>query len=159
VRRLLLVPELGLALALVVVPTRTLVAAARLRSVPTTDVVAAEWINANIPPMSLIARERATAPLSGRRYLLLTFAQLAEKTFDDYVRLRVDYVLASSSNWGRFQQEKERYATEVAFYEELHRRAVLVKEFAPSAGRGGPIVRVYALSPRAREAAARLGGG
>ena len=146
----------GIALALVIVPMRTLVAAARLHSVPTTDVVAAEWITANIPPMSLIARERNTAPISERRYVVLTYAQLAEKPFDEYSRLRVDYVLASSSNWLRFQNEAARYATEVAFYQELHRRAQLVKEFTPSPGRGGPIVRVYALSPRARAFAAAL---
>jgi hypothetical protein len=108
--------------------------------------------------MSLIARERGTAPISERRYSLMTFPMLPRKTFDAYVRLQVDYVLASSTNWSRFSAEKARYPREVAFYEELHRRAVLVKEFRPSADRGGPIVRVYALSPRAREVAASLGG-
>lgn len=158
VRRWRLVPLLVAGLALVVVPTRSLVAAARLHSVPTTEVVAAEWITANIPAMSLIARERGTAPISERRYSVMTFPMLPRKTFDEYVRLQVDYVLSSSSNWLRFGAEKARYATQVAFYEELHRRAVLVKEFRPSADRGGPIVRVYALSPRAREVAASLGG-
>jgi hypothetical protein len=158
VRRWRLVPALVAGLALVVVPTRSLVAAARLHSVPTTEVVAAEWITANIPAKSLIARERGTAPISERRYSLMTFPMLPRKTVDQYVRLQVDYVLASSSNWSRFQAEKARYATEVAFYEELDRRAVLVKEFRPSADRGGPVVRVYALSPRAREVAAGLGG-
>ena len=146
----------GAALALVVTPTRTLVADARLRSQPTTDVMAAEWITANLPAMSLIVRERATAPLSDRRFVLLTFAHLPEKSVDEYLRLGVDYALASSSNWERFQNEAARYATEVAFYQELHRRAQLVREFEPSAQRGGPTVRVYALSPRARAAAARI---
>ena len=157
-RRRVLVPVLVacVALALVIAPTRTLVAAARLHSTPTTDVVAAQWITANLPATSLIARERNTAPISERRYVVLTFAQLPERTFDEYVRLRVDYVLASSSNWMRFQNEAARYATEVAFYQELNSRAQLVKQFAPSADRGGPIVRIYALSPRARAFAATV---
>jgi hypothetical protein len=141
-----------------IAPARTIVAAARLRSVPTTDVIAAEWIAANLPAASVIVRERYTAPLAEGRFMLLTYAQLPEKSLDYYLALPVDFALASSHNWNRFAQEATRYPKEVAFYRELHRRGLLVKEFAPSATRAGPTVRVYALSDRARAAAAQLTG-
>jgi hypothetical protein len=65
-------------------------------------------------------------------------------------------MLTSSDNWMRFGSEPARYAREIAFYQELHRRALLVKEVAPNAERAGPIVRIYALSDRARAHAATL---
>jgi hypothetical protein len=123
---------------------------------PTTDVLAGQWIAANLPAASVIARERYTAPISERQFVVLTLPLLPRKSLDEYVRMQVDYVLASSDNWMRFGNEPARYAREIAFYQELHRRALLVKQLAPNEERAGAIVRIYALSDRARAHAATL---
>jgi hypothetical protein len=147
----------GIAMALVILPTRTLVAAARLRSLPATDVLASKWIAANLPPSSVIVRERYTAEISTLRFVVVTLPVLPRKSLDEYMRMQADYLLTSSGNWMRFGNEPTRYAREIAFYQELHRRALLVKELAPNAESAGPIVRIYALSDRARQHAATLG--
>jgi hypothetical protein len=146
----------GIAMALVVLPTRTLVAKARLRSLPATDVLASQWIAENLPARSVIVRERHTAEVSTLRFVVVTLALLPRKSLDEYIRMQADYILASSANWMRFGNEPARYAREIAFYQELHRRALLVKELAPNAERAGDIVRIYALSARARQHAATL---
>jgi 4-amino-4-deoxy-L-arabinose transferase-like glycosyltransferase len=113
---------------------------------PTTRVLAREWILANIPPGSRIAQEAYTAPLGGTDYVVFEQFSLASgRTLDDYSREGYQYLIVSSSVYGRYLAEPERYVNEVGFYQALFSSARLLHEFRPSSFYGGPVVRIYEL--------------
>ncbi|MGB9590385.1 MAG: ArnT family glycosyltransferase [Candidatus Hydrothermia bacterium] len=115
---------------------------------PTTRVLAREWILANIPHGSRIAQEAYTAPLGGTDYVVFEQFSLASgRTLEDYSREGYQYLIVSSSMYGRYLAEPERYVNEVGFYQALFSSARLLQEFRPSNFQGGPVVRIYELMP------------
>lgn len=67
---------------------------------------------------------------------------------------RVDYVIVSSSVYGRVFAAAGRYPELVAFYRRLAREGELLKMLRPRPGERGPVLRVYRLFPKSR---ARVG--
>lgn len=112
-----------------------------------TRVEAREWMIANLNPGARVAQEWYTAVLAGTGFDVDERPALAShRTLEDYRREGYDYLLVSSSMYGRFQAEPARYPAEVGFYRRLHEELPLVSEFVPAPLKAGPVVRVYRLS-------------
>jgi len=105
------------------------------------------WLLENLPPGSGIAIERYSAPLEHSDFRVYEIVTAASHSLDDLRNAGVEYLLTSSFMSGRYYAEPERYAREIAFYEEtLPRQAELLHVIAPTGFEGGPVVRVYRLA-------------
>ena len=89
--------------------------------------------------------ERANFPEAQKTFRLLERYALCEGVdLDWYRRSNYQYLVASSSMYGRFFAEPARYGPEVAFYQALFTEELLT-EIVPTATRGGPVIRIYRL--------------
>jgi 4-amino-4-deoxy-L-arabinose transferase-like glycosyltransferase len=118
----------------------------RLRALPSTRVLATEWILANLPARSRIGEELYTAYLDGSGYDVLHVFSLADRPLDAYRSDGYGYLISSSSMAGRFV-DTNRYPTEHAFYSSLDATGRLLASFEPGPDHAGPEVRVYAIAP------------
>lgn len=119
------------------------------QSRPTTRLLARTWVIQNIPAGSKIAEEWYTAPLGGADFVVLEQNSLASAgTLDSFAHAGYSYLIASSSMYGRYFAEPERYATEVAFYRTLFAQERLLQQIEPSALNSGPEIRIYQLRAR-----------
>lgn len=117
-----------------------------LMSRPSTQVQAREWIRRNVPAGASVAQDFYAAPIDDLGYRLATSFSLSYKgTVEDYRRQGVEYLVTCSLIYKRFYAEPDRYPAQVAFYESLAKGEELAQEFAPSAFRGGPTLRIYRL--------------
>jgi hypothetical protein len=113
-----------------------------------TRILAREWILRNLPAGSRIAQDWYTAPLVGTDFVVSEQFSLAiNRTLDDYYRHKYRYLVVSSARYGLYLAEPDRYPSEVAFYQTLFVEGQLLKQFEPSTTRGGPIIRIYELTP------------
>lgn len=135
----------GAVAALSFAPATRVVAMSQLHAVPSTRIVAREWLLANVPPETRLAQEFYTAPLQGTHFVPEELFALSQQPLAYYRKRRFRYLLVSSAVYERFEAEPERYAEQVAFYRDLAAQATLRQEFTPSATRGGPVIRVYEL--------------
>ena len=114
-----------------------------------TRTVALEWIEANLPPGSRIAREEYTPQVSADRYQVTYLWSLAFRPQGWYVDEQFDYLVVSSSVYGRALYPP--YVAGAAgppFYTRVLQSLPLAAEFAPAADRPGPAIRIYRV-PRA----------
>jgi len=111
-------------------------------NMPDAGNVARGWINAALPPGTVIAVERH-APVPDRgEFQVLFEARIVAKPLDAYRELGVEYLVASSMVYERFGPGHR--ITKA--YDDLFRRTTLVKEFGPVDGRlQGPTIRVLAV--------------
>lgn len=113
---------------------------------PSTRVIAREWILQNIPIGSKIAQEAYTAPIEATHYKLFQhFSLAAGRSLDDYREEKYDFLMVSSSMYGRYFAQGERYPMFISFYKSLFDNGHLVKQFEPSFTRRGPIIKIYTL--------------
>lgn len=140
---------LPIGLALLLVPFVWSVRDARELTKEDTRLVAAAWIDANVPLADTIAAESSTLPLADRRVERLAVPGPA-RPFDprrdaDALRERgVDWVLVSGAVADRVLAARDRYPREAAFYDTLAREAPAF-EITAGNGRSGPWVRMYRL--------------
>lgn len=150
VGRWALVPTVATGLVLIsVLPAEGVVELNARDSVPSTRVVARQWIKSHVAPGSTMVRELKTAPLNSM-HLRVTYRSalpLDGWTLDRYRRRGFEYLMTDAGVSGPYTRQPRRYPREAAFYRELRRQACLLHEFRPSSHRGGPIIRVYALPP------------
>lgn len=114
---------------------------------PSTRVLAREWIVQNLTPGSRIALEKYSAALYGTDFDAREYGLLGATgyTLEDAYRAGIRYVVVSSAVYERFLAEADRYPSEAGFYQALFEKGHLLQEFIPSATRGGPTIRIYAL--------------
>jgi hypothetical protein len=118
-------------------------------SVPSTRVVARQWIKAHVAPGSTVARELKTAPLNWM-HLRVTYRPalpLDGWTLARYRRRGFRYLMTDAGVSGAYTTQPHRYPREAAFYRQLRAQACLLHEFRPNSHRGGPVIRVYELVP------------
>ena len=77
------------------------------------------WIDANLPPGTVIALEAYTPYLDPAHYELRVLGRLIDQPPEWYVIEGVEVVIAARQMYGRFYADPVRYATEVTAYDHL----------------------------------------
>ncbi len=133
-----------------VIPAESVVALNVRESVPSTRVVARQWIKAHLSPGSTVARELKTAPLNWMhlRVKYRPALPLGGWTLDRYRHRGFRYLMTDAGVSGPYTTQPRRYPREAAFYRQLRDQACLLHEFRPNSHRGGPVIRLYELVPR-----------
>lgn len=131
-------------------PARAVIRADILHANPSTRIVAREWTLRNLPPGTAIAEEWFTAPLNETTFDVgMQFSLATDHTLEEYRGSKYHYLMVSSSVYETYIGQPSRYPNEVGFYQQLFAEGKLVQEFASSATRAGPTVRLYELQPPA----------
>ena len=105
------------------------------------------WIESNVAPGAIFAKEVYTPSLADRTYstvLIPIHVYHPEFSFPFYNLgwfVDVDYIVTSSFVSDRYTADPERFPKQVAFYEALERELRLAAEF--SGETGGPRIRIY----------------
>ena len=97
-----------------------------------TRFLASNWCLEKIPVGSKIARETNTPLLPERLFDVTTEKFLAINPLEFYRENGYDYVITSSSLYGRFAAEKDLYPQYHSFYQELFANEQLLAEFKPN---------------------------
>jgi hypothetical protein len=136
-----------LILAFSVLPVRDVVRQTLMQTRPTTLVLTRHWLVANLPEGAGVAIERYSAPLERTSFRVFEIVTAASHSLDDLRNAGVEYLLTSSFMSGRYYAEPERYAREIAFYDEtLPQEATLLHTIEPTGFEGGPVVRIYDIA-------------
>jgi hypothetical protein len=112
-------------------------------TLPDTRTIAVDWIRANIPAGSAIARE-VYSPQVGPEYRVQQTFYLADLAIADYRRLGIRYLIASESAYARFLAPGGSSAA-AAFYAELFTLPEIGR-IEPGPGRQGPRIRIFELT-------------
>lgn len=115
-----------------------------------TRVVARAWIQEHLPAGAALAAESSSPPFEGFRVVRLALPgpQRPSDPDRDVARLRaagVRYVLVTGAVADPVLAARERYRSEVRFYEELRAEARRLYYLAPGGELAGPWVAVYRL--------------
>jgi 4-amino-4-deoxy-L-arabinose transferase-like glycosyltransferase len=133
-------------LFLVLLPSLLSVAAAdRLRGMPSTRVVATEWVARNLPLDDRIAEEMYTAYLDQSKRDVLRVVALPDRSLGAYRSGGYRYLISSSAMSGRYT-DPVRYPKENAFYASLEIDGRLIASFEPGPDRAGPRISIYDLA-------------
>jgi hypothetical protein len=155
---------------LCVLPLRAFTLAALRQALPTTRLLAREWVIAQLPDGSSLVAERGAMPLLAGQHLLedrlrrrshgapqrvdlghRTIDLLLVRTLASTDRPRGlglaehTHAATSSDIYGRYLSDPQRFPAESAFYEALFARGRILARFDPTPTRAGPIIHVLAL--------------
>jgi 4-amino-4-deoxy-L-arabinose transferase-like glycosyltransferase len=100
------------------------------------------WIDQNLPPGSKIALESYAPYIDPGKYTVQGFLRIIDHPVAWYADNGYEYIVVSEGMFGRFFLEPERYAAEVAQYEELFQTLEPVRLFTD----GGYDMRIYRIS-------------
>jgi hypothetical protein len=125
---------------------------------------AAQWMEANLPPVEQVLVEWYGPPYGNVRQMGF---DLSDRPLDRYVGRSPHFVATSSFSYDRWLREPERFPKREAFYRDLDERATRLYEITPSpafaydplqegwdgwhsipldaSARPGPVLRVYQL--------------
>ncbi|MBZ0113000.1 MAG: glycosyltransferase family 39 protein [Thermoanaerobaculia bacterium] len=117
---------------------------------PTTREVAATWLQANLPPGSLIVKEHYTPVVEYP--LFFRQPRFVVKLWPDELRSpRHDFVLVASEAYDRYLNPHNLHQKEFVHfaqrYRELFAQLQLVKEWTPNRWRAGPTLKLFAVDP------------
>jgi 4-amino-4-deoxy-L-arabinose transferase-like glycosyltransferase len=113
-------------------------------ALPDTRVLAKQWIEANLPAGSRIAREQYTPTLDTTRFDVVDLGYFGLGLSTDLESF--DYLVASSGDYGRFFSPRTRYPDMHARYSEIFRRFPTVRRIAPVPEQSsGPVIRILAV--------------
>jgi hypothetical protein len=115
-----------------------------------TRVIAARWVNANVPRGTSVAADPSTPQVTGLRVLPLALPGPGRESDPNrnVARLRmrgVRLVIVTGSVIDRVEEARDRYPREAAFYDSLATATKRVYYLAPGHGRTGPWVAIYRL--------------
>jgi hypothetical protein len=139
--------------AMSIVPLKGSIRHVYLMTQPDTRTLAAQWIEANVPPGSRIARERFTPLIPGDGLFVTYIRYLYElELFDETLAPRYDYLVTSSDVYEFFfkvaslrSERVESCEEQAKFYEELFENE-LIAEFEPDPWKTpGPTIRIYRI--------------
>lgn len=143
-RRLALVAYAALICALAAPGLVACVRHDHLLAQPDTRTLALEWIEANLPARSHIAREEYTPQVPADRYQVSYAWSLAPAGYGWYLDQGVDYLVLSSSVYTRATHPPYVVGpTGPAFYRSIFSQLPLAAEIAPGPERPGPVIRIY----------------
>jgi len=91
--------------------------------------LAQAWVDANLPPDAKVAAESYAPFLPPDRYDVVYLSRLIDHTAEWYIENGFEYLIFSQWMYGRFYEEPERYAQEVAAYNTLFARFQQVARF------------------------------
>jgi len=131
-----------LALALIVPVARTIQRNVRQVSIDS-RITASLWIAANLPKGSHIALEAYTPWVDPDVFHVKGFGHLYDQPAKWYAENGFQYLVFGELMYDRFYREPERYASQVAKYEELFHALRPVRIFND----GGYEVRIYQVVP------------
>jgi hypothetical protein len=115
---------------------------------PSTQVLARDWIVANVPSGSIIFQEWYAAHLRDAPYFVATAFSMSQVGDLEYFQNEnADFLVVSDYIYSRFFREPKRYPNEVRYYQELFKKGRLEKSIRPSLTTGGPEIRIYRISP------------
>lgn len=132
----------GLTLTLLVHPARVAVAFDRMISQRSTLDDAYAWMMANIPADSMIVLEGGHLVLPSN-YRSKRIPQLRQKTFQQYVDDKVDYLVASSQSYGPYMDDPREFRPEFNDYMTLFTHTEELARFTPGTGKPGPELRIF----------------
>jgi hypothetical protein len=113
-----------------------------------TRLEAERWIEANLPGMAMIVREKYTPRLQ-RRQFRVKRVQFGLPRMKRAELERFDYVITSSHTYDRYFRDRKTYGKYAAFYEDLFTRYECIRTFAPDGQRfTGPTVKVLRRAKR-----------
>lgn len=132
----------------------------RLHANPSTNVLARQWIESNLPQGSQLAFEWQTVPPPltadrlalgkwvdrdhGCNFIELSVSTLAaKKTLSSFRRDGYRYLITSSTYYAYYPANAERYPAEAAFYQTLLTNGRLLYQLTPSATHEGDEIRIY----------------
>jgi hypothetical protein len=132
-------------LAVALLPAAVRQATAALEpALPDTRTLAVDWVRANIPAGSTMAREGYT-PQVGAQYRVHPTLYLSDVSLAEYRRLGVRYLIASESAYFRFLVPGAPAAA-AGFYGELFTLPE-VGRVERQPGQQGPLIRIFELPP------------
>jgi len=109
--------------------------------------LAAEWVNANLPAGSKIVTEAFSIPLDEERFDIVELVRIDSEDVAWYQAQAINYVIVSDGHWRILFAQPEKYAREIATYEEILSRSVVLQEYPGRMplllSRGYPTVPVY----------------
>ena len=140
-RRMALAALLILLAAPVVLSARMSIAENVRRAGERTAPLAAEWINAHIPPGSRVALESYGPYIDPGVFDLQVFEQIIDNPPGWYAEQGFNYLVLSKGRYGRFFADPERYVPEVTAYEAFFESFDLVKMFSSERAE----IRIYAI--------------
>ena len=109
--------------------------------------LAAEWVNANIPPGSKIVTEAFSIPLDKDRFDIIELVRIDSEELAWYEAQGINYVIVSDGHWHILFAQPESYAREIATYHEILSRSVVLQEFPGRIplllSRGYPTIPIY----------------
>jgi 4-amino-4-deoxy-L-arabinose transferase-like glycosyltransferase len=120
-------------------PVDATAAAAVRATAPDSRLTGVQWIKDNIPPGSTVGIEVGAPYLDPRVYSVQPVGEIILHAPDWYVQHKYDYLVFAQGMFGRFYDEPDRYANEVAQYDTFFNKFPLVKAFDD----GGYAVKVY----------------
>jgi 4-amino-4-deoxy-L-arabinose transferase-like glycosyltransferase len=93
--------------------------------------VAAEWVNANVPPGSRIVIEVFSIPLERDRFDVSQLVRIDSEDLEWYRQEGIEYVIVSDGHWQVLFAHPEQYAREIETYHEILDSSVLLQEYRP----------------------------
>jgi 4-amino-4-deoxy-L-arabinose transferase-like glycosyltransferase len=133
------------AVAALAPPVSSSVAFGRQMGRRSTEAVAMDWIRENVKPGARIVHESASLHFPPNRYEVLYVRALAEQELDFYLGGNVDYVVATSANYGKPFASPGQFQREFLAYRNLFNRLLPAFTVQPSAEHPGPEVRIFAV--------------
>ena len=118
-----------LAIFVLALPVRRVLAVNQELAGPDARGLAQAWVDTNLPPNSKVAAESYAPFLAPDRYDVVYQPRLIDHTAGWYVENGFEYLIFSQWMYGRFYEEPERYAQEVAGYNALFARFQKVAHF------------------------------
>jgi hypothetical protein len=133
-------------------PAKDVVQLNMRESVPSTRVLARQWIEKNVPEDSSVVRELKTVPLNNTdlRWKSRFSLPYGGWTLNRYRLDGFQYFITNASISGAYTTQPRHYPAQALLYKELRQQACLLHVFRPTASRDGPMIRVYELPPGAR---------
>jgi 4-amino-4-deoxy-L-arabinose transferase-like glycosyltransferase len=109
--------------------------------------IAAEWVNANIPPGSRVVAEAFSIPLDENRFQVEQVVRVDSRDLEWYRQEGVEYVIVSDGHWRVLFRQPERYAREIETYNDIVNHSILLQEFStevpPSLVQGYATIPIY----------------
>ena len=120
----------------------------RLYNLPDSRWISLQYVEKSLPPGSAIGREVYTPPVEeySDKFTVEYLGKLGAIRVTPDTLKKLDYMIVSSSSYGRFFRQKDKYPLEVQAYEDFFERHELIERFKPDRKTlGGPTIEIYKI--------------